>query len=155
MARYSISQAKNLVSRCLRNIIDPVPTTQERKSVWDHFDNQCAYCGMEMSPTARVGHLDHVVPVSEGGSNHVSNFVLSCPGCNGDEKRELDWEIFLRNSAGSEFELRCARIQAWLDQGTDDQRQLTEIELAVLNRVTGEVKDAISKAADELRALRG
>lgn len=74
MARYSVSMAKNLIARSLRNIVDPVPSAIERKAVWEYFENCCAYCGLEMSPTARIGHLDHVIPASEGGSNHVSNF---------------------------------------------------------------------------------
>ena len=155
MARYSIPQAKNLVARCLRNIIDPVPTTNERNEVWDYFENKCAYCGKEMSPTSRVGHLDHVISASEGGSNHISNSVLSCPGCNGDDKRELDWDAFLKEVAGEAYEDRRARIQAWLDHEPGAKRSLSNKELAVLERVTSEAKSAISKAAEELRSLRG
>ena len=107
-----------------------------------------------MSPTARIGHLDHVIPASEGGSNHVSNFVLSCPGCNGDDKRELDWETFLVEVSKGEFETRRAKIQAWLDRGTEGQRELSTEKLAVLGRVTEEAKAAVTRAADELRALR-
>lgn len=33
-------------------------------------------------------HIDHVIPFSRGGRNHVSNYVISCSTCNlrkGDE----------------------------------------------------------------------
>ena len=155
MARFSVPQAKNMVTRCLRNIIDPVPTPKERKEVWEHFQNRCAYCGEPMDPAARIGHLDHVVPASQGGSNHVSNFVLSCPACNGDDKRELDWDKFLRSVAGDAYGERRAKIHAWLHHDPSARTMLTETELAVLERVTAEAKEAITKAADELRSLRG
>jgi hypothetical protein len=154
MARYSIPQANNFVARCLRNVMDPVPTARERKLIWEYFENRCAYCGWEMSPTGRIGHLDHIIPTGSGGSNHRSNFVLSCPECNGDGKRETDWVTFLRNTAGADFELRRSRIQAWLDTGSDEERKLSPTDLAVLDRVSHEVKSAILRAAEELRALR-
>ena len=156
MAKYSIPQAKNFVSRCLRNIVDPVPTAKQRNEVWEYFANKCAYCGHEMSPKDRIGHLDHVIPTSEGGTNHISNFVLSCPQCNGDDKRETDWVQFLSKQASSEvFERRKQRIQAWLDRAKENQRRLSAEDIATLNEVTEEVKEAISKAAEQLKALRG
>lgn len=52
----------------------------------------CHYCANPMtecdgvSPTSVT--LDHVIPKSQGGSDHISNFVAACFACNqakGDE----------------------------------------------------------------------
>jgi 5-methylcytosine-specific restriction endonuclease McrA len=44
------------------------------------YGNVCYYCG---STTAKDKlQMDHIIPRSRGGSNHISNLVLSCPECN-------------------------------------------------------------------------
>lgn len=49
-----------------------------RAYVLEKFGRRCVYCGR--GDTAF--ELDHVVPKSRGGSNRVSNLVLSCHECN-------------------------------------------------------------------------
>mgnify|MGYP000870784366 CR=1 FL=1 len=41
----------------------------------------CIYCGAH--PPAVILHVDHVVPVKEGGTNVLENLVTACAGCNG------------------------------------------------------------------------
>lgn len=41
---------------------------------------QCAYCGWQM--TYEESTLDHVIPLSKGGSNTIENIVLACRPCN-------------------------------------------------------------------------
>lgn len=42
---------------------------------------KCRYCGA--TPDQRVLHVDHVVPVVEGGDNSPMNLVTACQPCNG------------------------------------------------------------------------
>lgn len=50
--------------------------------------NKCAYCGKRAGSLRCDGKglerltLDHVVPRSQGGSNHPSNLVPCCHACN-------------------------------------------------------------------------
>jgi len=37
----------------------------------------CHYCGKEPA-----GTIDHVIPVSQGGTNHPDNLVPACAACN-------------------------------------------------------------------------
>lgn len=49
------------------------------------FHRCCAYCEQ---PIAQQPEPDHVVPLSRGGSNGISNILPACQRCNSD-KREL------------------------------------------------------------------
>lgn len=51
----------------------------------------CQYCG-KMAPDV-ILHVDHIVPVSKGGTNDILNLVTSCKDCNlGKGARKLDDE---------------------------------------------------------------
>lgn len=51
-----------------------------RFSVFRRDDFSCRYCGRS-SPTVTL-HVDHVQPVSDGGSDDIDNLVTSCRACN-------------------------------------------------------------------------
>lgn len=40
----------------------------------------CQYCGAH--PPAVILHVDHIIPVVEGGGNEDTNLVTACDGCN-------------------------------------------------------------------------
>lgn len=42
--------------------------------------NKCYYCRKRLNKSD--WHADHVIPLSRGGSNHISNIVITCPTCN-------------------------------------------------------------------------
>ncbi len=116
MAKDTPSMAKNKIRRSLAAILDPHPSAKEVERLWAYFGSSCAYCGLELLRESRIGHLDHVSASAFGGSNSIHNHVLSCARCNGDEKREMCWEEFLKvkcpeTSAAQE---RHARISNWL-----------------------------------------
>ena len=105
--------AKNHIRRALRTILDPEPSKSAIAHLWDYFKSACAYCGHALSKDARIGHIDHLI---HDGPNHISNRVLACPTCNGDEKREGRWLDFLRKKAKNrgDFQLRKRRIETWV-----------------------------------------
>jgi 5-methylcytosine-specific restriction endonuclease McrA len=45
----------------------------------DSQQGRCAYCKIEVGKT---WHLDHVMPISRGGSNGPENLQILCPSCN-------------------------------------------------------------------------
>lgn len=55
----------------------------------------CHYCGRWLAPG--LGTRDHVVPVSRGGPNFMSNSVLSCGPCNA-KKGDRDAAEFLASA---------------------------------------------------------
>lgn len=44
----------------------------------DYF--KCAYCGQ--TPPAIVLEIDHICPVSKGGTNDINNLITACRDCN-------------------------------------------------------------------------
>lgn len=49
---------------------------------------KCYYCGCKLEKY----HIEHVVPLSRGGSDRPENKVLSCPECNYRKKDKLPHE---------------------------------------------------------------
>lgn len=47
----------------------------------------CQYCG-ESAPNV-VLHIDHIHPVSKGGTNHILNLITSCNNCNQGKRDTL------------------------------------------------------------------
>ncbi len=43
---------------------------------------QCEYCRMHQSLQGASFHVEHIKPVSLGGTDDVDNLAWACPGCN-------------------------------------------------------------------------
>ena len=53
-------------------------TVEEWKTIKNEAGNRCSYCGKKSSKL----QMDHVVPVSKGGSHNAENITPACPSCN-------------------------------------------------------------------------
>ena len=54
--------------------------------------DRCAYCDI---PLDNAGHVDHMMPVAQGGKNEAANITLCCEKCN-LAKHAKNVEQFLR-----------------------------------------------------------
>ncbi len=71
------------------------------KATYAKFGGRCVYCGVltylpdkgSSFQFADNASVDHVIPVSRGGAEDPSNFVLACYHCN-QEKGSKEIEIF-------------------------------------------------------------
>lgn len=52
--------------------------------------NVCAYCGKDHgdSPAKRAVHIDHIIPMKQGGPNSRWNLTKVCNGCNSSKETE-------------------------------------------------------------------
>jgi hypothetical protein len=151
MPKMTPGYAKNTIRRALRAVVDPEPTAMEIKELWAHFDSACAYCGRQLSKVDRGGHIDHLV---SGGTNHISNRVLACPPCNGDEKRESNWKEFLELKCASDvgmFNQRSQKIQSWRKA---NERLPARIKESELEKEIEQAVGAFDSAVANLRRLR-
>jgi len=147
------SQARNSIKKCLKTLIDPKPKNNEKDKIWAYFKNECAYCGVQLTKESRIGHIDHLYSEMEGGSNRLSNLVLTCATCNGDEKRELEWEDFLSQKCGVNqeyFEKRKNRILRWIDQN-EGKPKLSDVEIETLAHEFKLVNFALTESVDRMR----
>jgi hypothetical protein len=65
---------------------------ERRLMVLDRDKKKCVYCLIDVSEDSYV--LDHIIPVSKGGTNRKFNLVTSCEGCN-QRKQDEDAIHFL------------------------------------------------------------
>ena len=146
--------AKNKIKRSLNAVFDPYPTKKEENELWDYFNHSCAYCGVEIERKSRKGHLDHLVPASEGGGNNIHNFALSCATCNGDEKREESWLSFLSKKCESNrvHEERNNKIEKWLSEAPRITH--TEEELSEVGVIISEAVSQFEKSVEKMRSLK-
>jgi 5-methylcytosine-specific restriction endonuclease McrA len=54
-----------------------------RAEVWARDSESCCgpYCVDAPSLPLKVVHIDHIVPLSKGGSNHIDNLRVLCRRC--------------------------------------------------------------------------
>lgn len=77
----SRAQRLNRIARLAK--ADGTHTGADRLSLYILQEKRCAYCGIALYiDMKRDTHIDHVIPLSKGGSNGVENLVLTCMFCN-------------------------------------------------------------------------
>lgn len=58
-------------------------TQQDILDLYAEQNQRCAYCGILITfDIPKDVHVDHVMPLSSGGSNWPSNLALTCQACN-------------------------------------------------------------------------
>lgn len=55
-------------------------------------EDQCAYCMTELEG---AGYVDHMTPLSKGGTNDIGNLVLACFQCNAEKHAKTANQYFL------------------------------------------------------------
>jgi 5-methylcytosine-specific restriction endonuclease McrA len=61
-------------------------TLTEWESLKKQFNYRCAICG-EIKPLT----IDHIIPLSKGGSDYISNIQPLCRNCNSKKNNKLDY----------------------------------------------------------------
>lgn len=137
-----------MMRRATEEIVDPGPRSVDQ--LWEFFNGRCVYCGRELNRGLREGHVDHA---ESAGGNHLGNLVLACGGCNGDEKREADWRVFLSLKAGDDeatFREREARILRWFALNPSPAARAS----AEVTRIRGEVDELVAAFGAKCAELR-
>lgn len=80
--------------------------TSVRRAIFHAQEALCALCGQPMGQSIRT--IDHVVPKSAGGMDHIGNFVIAHYPCNIEKADrmptgcELIWLLAVNNRLGVE-----------------------------------------------------
>lgn len=64
-------------------------TAVDIKSQYKSQKGKCYYCHSKVGDNY---HIEHVIPLSRGGSNSLENIVIACPACNLSKKDKLPHE---------------------------------------------------------------
>lgn len=78
----------------------PLTDPTVRKQVFNLTGGKCAYCDTQLVESGGEQDqfcVEHVVPASMGGPNHLVNYVPSCRSCN-NSKGDRHVLYFIRNS---------------------------------------------------------
>ncbi len=98
----------------------------------------CQYCG-RMAPDVLL-EVDHIQPVSKGGTNDIVNLVTACRECNrGKFDKELSDNTTLRKQQETMRELAEKREQ--LDLLITWRQELLDIDSGVANRLAASIEE--------------
>ncbi len=100
---------------------------QVRSYVFHRDGRKCAYCG---DTKAERYETDHIVPRSRGGTNRVSNLVVSCQDCN-IEKGNQPVEEFLRHKPA-----RLTKVRGVMRHRLADASQMNIIVPELIRRLS-------------------
>lgn len=84
------------------------PSAQARLRVLIRDRFTCTYCGVK--GTDAELHVDHIHPVSKGGSNHMSNLTTACRTCNSEKRDKVGVVPSLRQTGWLHMWLHTWRI---------------------------------------------
>ncbi|MGG3707357.1 HNH endonuclease [Heyndrickxia coagulans] len=77
---------RDIKKRALKAGVPMEVTVSELRLLYAAHDGKCIYCGITEDEAGCRHHIDHVTPLSRGGTNHISNLVLACASCNAAKK---------------------------------------------------------------------
>lgn len=93
----------------------------------------CQYCGKHAPEV--VLHVDHIVPVAQGGGYDLANLVTACVDCNlGKGPRELSDDAAVQKQSNQLRQLQEKREQ--IEMIAEWHRSLIDLETETLNRVS-------------------
>ena len=79
------------------------------KEIKEKWENKCSYCGSKENLT-----LDHIIPRSKGGADHLTNVLCACEPCN-KSKAHFDWEQWYLKQPFFD-QKRYDKINEWIGQ---------------------------------------
>jgi hypothetical protein len=154
MPSHTPSQARRAIKVSLRALIDPELTNAQRSAAKRFFRDRCAFCDVDLTGTR--AHMDHLISVSDGGPNDLSNRVPACARCNGDHKLDRDWREFLTEitSDREAYRDREERILRWTKKQASGVVTAPNDLQSLLDRETQAALAAFDAAVERLRAAK-
>lgn len=82
-------RAGKLRRRAREHNAEGTHTAADIKAQYARQNGKCYYCHVKVGDRY---HVDHVIPLSRGGSNGPENIVIACPSCNTSKSDKLPHE---------------------------------------------------------------
>ena len=58
-------------------------SVDKRRTVIERAQGRCEYCQSRANYATETFAVEHILPISHGGTSELNNLALSCSGCNG------------------------------------------------------------------------
>ncbi|MBC8099520.1 MAG: HNH endonuclease [Armatimonadetes bacterium] len=84
----------------------------QRRLVRERAGACCEYCRLAEHDRLSSFHVDHIIPVKHGGTDHSANLCLACYKCNGYKGANV---AGLDSETGAATKLYHPRLQHWDD----------------------------------------
>ena len=68
------------------------PARSRRERIESRAGGRCEYCQAPQGACGYRFHLEHIVPVAEGGPDHDENRALACAACNLTKRDQVSAE---------------------------------------------------------------
>lgn len=85
-----VYRASNAKRRAATNGAVCTVSSNDIKSLKEHYLYCCAYCGCETNKDNPL-HIDHMIPLSKGGQHVIDNLLPACRSCN-SKKFTMGWD---------------------------------------------------------------
>lgn len=66
-------------------------TPEDWKKILDQHENKCKFCGILGTESKLT--IDHIIPISKGGTNYKENLQPLCKSCNSKKGNKLNYCI--------------------------------------------------------------
>lgn len=88
------TRARNRLRRARRVGAEGSHTEDEVSGLYESQGRKCACCGQLLTEGSR--HLDHIMPLSLGGSNYIENLQWLCQFCNSvkSDRHPDEWDLY-------------------------------------------------------------
>ncbi|WP_053603307.1 HNH endonuclease [Bacillus gobiensis] len=111
---------RHMRERAARAGIPMEITVDQIRTIYNAHDGKCIYCGATEEETGKSHHMDHITPLSRGGTNHISNLVIACASCN-ISKADKPLITFYFNRDRDVFSDESLSAVAWVIALTSEQ----------------------------------
>lgn len=108
-------------------------TATEESQIIERAKRLCEYCRCSMDYSAQPFVIDHIVPISEGGTTTMENLAFACGGCNGHKYTKVQ---ALDPVSRELVSLYNPRTQKWLDNFVWSDDFLQAVGLTAIGRAT-------------------
>lgn len=105
-------------------------SSNTRFAVLERDNFTCQYCGISANESKL--HVDHIIPVTKGGTNDLKNLVTSCEQCNNSKGKRIVEEPYLNQVIDvlESINDHCKRYVAtdeWIEQLTEEINNANDI----------------------------
>ena len=126
----------------------PISSAKKRK-VTQRANHRCEYCKCLKKYSPGPFDIEHIIPISKGGTSDLDNLAYSCSGCNGAKYNKIKAIDIVTNQLQA---LYNPRKESWSDHFNWSNDGLMIIGITPIGRVT---VDALSLNREELLNIRG